>query len=308
MYVIVWFDGVRKMFKTDKIEKLVEYVILSGFIDSEGSKHCPLSLILIAPPETAKTSILLSFKSYRTLELTDLSPKAIRDYLIPKLDGKEIDNIVVPDLLKVLSHKPATVMATTTLLNGLMEEGMQDSLFLGQEFHLKERVYCGIITSITTNYYHKMFWDWNDIGFTSRLLPVAYDYSADTIREIHESIQNGEVFGTVKEFKKGDVDEKYNIKIPSELGSMVSKEAQSLAVRLGNFSVSKRIGKKFEDFHPDFKGFRLQKQMRQLLKAIALSRALACDRTAVPTVTLDDYKELDSIIDYINMPNTVKML
>ena len=292
------------MFKTDKIEKLVECCMLGSFINDEGSKHCPLSLMLIAPPETAKTSILLGFNSYKALEATDMSPKSIRDVLIPKLDNKEINCIVIPDMLKILSHKSDTVKATITFFNALMEEGVKDSMFYGQEYHLKERATCGIITSITTSYYNMMFSQWNDIGFTSRFLPVAYDYSEATIREIQQTIQEGEVFNAIKEIKKGEIREGYEISIPSEIGALVCKDVQRLTDKMNSYVISSKTEKgKVREFTPEYKGFRLQKQSRQLLKAVALMR----DREN-PVVTLEDYAKFVDLIDYINMPNTKMML
>src|SRR3989304_2872149 len=97
----------------------------------------------------------------------DISPKIIVDELIPSLLKKVNNHLIIPDLIKVVSHKIETTDSTILMLNALMEEGIQNNMFFGQKLALERKVNCGLITSITTDYFEKMFKKWNDIGFIS---------------------------------------------------------------------------------------------------------------------------------------------
>jgi hypothetical protein len=288
------------MFKTEKIEKLIECALISGFVKDD----VPLSIMLIAPPETAKTSILLGFDCYKTYETMDLSPKGIRDYIIPKLNSNEIHHIILPDLVKTISHKATTVMATISFLNALVEEGVKHDIFFGQEFTLDKRVTCGLITSVTNDFFFKVFKKWNDIGFVTRFLPISYDYSPETIREIHKLIQENVFFKDKKEIKKEHLKESYNITIPKDVSSWISLKAQELAKKEGTLKLQIRTqGGKIQFIKPNIKGFRLQRQLRQIARSLALIRD--CQQ---PAVTWEDIETMGDLLEYINFPNTKKVI
>ena len=150
------------MFKTEKIEELVKYSLLTGYLKDDYS--VPTSLMLIAPPKDGKTTIINEIECKDVLSTMDLSSKPIKDKIIPLLAKGKLHHLLITDMVKMLSHKPETCASVVAFLNALMEEGVKDNLFFGQTFNLKNRVYCGIITSITPPFFYKEFRKWYDKG------------------------------------------------------------------------------------------------------------------------------------------------
>jgi|GEM_PF-1869597 len=284
------------MFKTERIEELVKYVMCTGYLHDEDGRS--LSCMLIASPEEAKTSIINQVECKDTLSTMDLSPKPIRDTILPKLERKEIHHLIIPDLLKVLAHKSETCNSVILFLNALMEEGVKTGLFFGQTFDLPCRVHCGLLTSITPAYFYKVFRRWYDIGFTSRFIPISYEYSELTTKEIHSQITNG-----LTSYNKIAIDysmeAKKNIAIPQEAADWISLHAQDLAKKESAFSYSYVSHGTTKRLQIDVKGFRLHKQLRQLARAIAMV-------DGKEEVKSSHLVKLNELIEYINFPDTRK--
>lgn len=270
--------------------------LISGYIKDE---YAPLSIILIAEPECAKTSMLLKFNCPHTIETADLSSKPITDFVVPLLAKDELHHIIIPDMIKLLSHRETTVNSTIAFLNALMEEGIKQNLFFGQTFEFKTRKKCGLLTAVTFDFYYKMYRKWREIGFTSRFLPISYKYSKDTVSMIHDAIENNEIFIDQLKIKKV---RKQKIGIPKEHGAWLNIKANTIAEQQSNETIVIRVrGGKQKRQSLNVYGFRLHKQLRKLVRSIALS-----DKKN--TVTWEHIKELDGLIDYIRMPKNPKLL
>lgn len=280
----------EKMLKLEKIERLVELALISGYIKNDN----PLSLILIAEPETAKTKILSKFDCKGTKIYADISQKEISKNL-GVWQKENIHHIIIPDLTKVISHRLTTVDATISYFNALMEEGIKESLYYGQSLTLPKPYNCGLLTAITTNMFYTKYKKWDSMGFLTRFLPVSYDYNKATISEIHNEIKNKNTFNESKKIKK--YGQKY-IEIPEDIASMVNVKTQELAERISQqFIKVKMQGGKEITIRTVIKGFRLHYRLRQLIRAIALSNNN-------DKVTWKDAEEFYSLIPYINFPKT----
>jgi len=284
------------MINTELIERLIELSLISGYVkDGEA----PLSLILISYPETAKTRMILKFNAKHSIEASDLSAKPISTVIIPLLDKDEIHHIIIPDMVKVLAHRPSTVDATIGFLNNLMEEGIKKNLFFGQMFEFKERKKCGIITALTFDYFYKMFKKWREIGFTSRFLPVSFKYSEDTVLEINSSILDDKIFDDIRNVKKI---KKKKVEIPREIGSRIMLLASDIAKEQSKETVVVGVqGGKTKRIPVQIYGFRLHRQMRKLASSIALSNG----RTIV---NWNDMTELEYLKDFIRLPRNPKVI
>lgn len=284
------------MIGTDKIERLIELSLMSGYI-KDGT--APLSLNLISYPETAKTKMIIKFSCPHTVETSDLSAKPISDVIIPKLRNDEIHHIVIPDMVKVLSHRETTVNATITFLNTLMEEGIKQNLFFGQMFEFNERKKCGLITAITFDYFYKMFRKWLQIGFTSRFLPVSFEYSKDTVFKINDAIQKNLMFNEIKKMKKI---RKTKIEIPNEIASWINLQTGEIVKAQSNESIVVSVrGGKQKRIPIKMYGFRLHRQLRKLSMTIALS-------DGQKSVNWEHANELKELLDYIRLPKNPKVI
>ena len=287
------------MFKTERIERLVECVLWSGFVKDD----VPLSLMLISEPESAKTSILRNFECDGVISTMDISPKVITGTLIPKIQYNNVHHLIIPDLLKVLAHKQLTVQTTILFFNAMMEEGVKDGMFFGQEFHVDGDVtlHCGLITSVTKEYFYRMFKRWHDIGFTSRFIPVSYAYSPGTIREIHSQIQMGVNNYLVKNIKRPSED-RILVSIPDDITAYISVQSQELAEKESKFELRVRRGTTYQVMHVDkVAGFRLHRQFKQLLRSMALSKGKV-------VVDWADVEEFKIMLEYITLPNDPKVI
>lgn len=280
---------------TEKIERIIELALASGYI-KDGT--APLSVILIGNPESAKTKIIQKFKcKHGTIETSDLSAKSITDNIIPMLERNELHHIMIPDMIKVLAHKSTTVDATMTFLNALMEEGIKNQLFFGQEFSMRRRHKCGLLTSCTFEYFYKIFRKWHDIGFLSRFLPVSFRYSNPTIAEINFQISRNEFFNEVSKIKK--IAKKVII-IPNDISDKISFLVREISdSQLSDSIRIKMRGGKERSYKIEMYGFRLHRQLRKLLQSITLLKGM-------DICQWEDMNELIKLIDYIRLPKNPK--
>jgi len=283
------------MIATEKIERIIELSLISGYVKDDDA---PLSIMLISYPETAKSSMILKFNCPHTIESTDLSARPIVDFVVPKLRNNELHHLIISDLTKVLAHRDTTVNSTISFLNALMEEGVKQNLFFGQLFEFQTRKKCGIITALTFDYYYKMFRKFHEIGFTSRFIPISFEYSGQTVLNIHNAIKNNLMFNEIVKMKKI---KKKKIHIPSEIADWISIKAQDIANKESQEKIRIRVKGKQKQISIKIYGFRLHRQLRKMAKSIALSHK----RDIVSWSHLAELKEL---MDYIRLPKNPKVI
>jgi len=283
------------MIKTEKIDRLIELALISGYVKDN---EAPLSLMLIANPESGKTRMIQKYFCKQTIETSDISAKMIVDKIIPELEKDQLHHIIIPDFIKVMAHKEKTVEATIAFFNALMEEGIKQQLFFGQSFAMKQNRKCGLITSMTPDFFYSMFRFFHKIGYDTRFLPVSFIYSSDTVLEIHQSITNNEMLDELVEMK---TIHRKEIIIPKDIATSIQNHIIMIVLnkqKKDYIRVKTRGGK--EKYIPiEIYGFRLHKQFRKLIQSIALSHGRKIVRQ-------DDLTELLSLLDYINLPKNPK--
>lgn len=171
------------MIGTELVRELVETVILTGCI-----RDCdPCSLLLIAAPESGKTSVVLE-RPCRAIEaFADITGRGIHMVLAEK--GKDITHIVINDLVAVLSHRQSVNRYTISQLNALTEEGLEKiSTPAGIQIFKGGRK--GVIASLTLEMAKDARHWWHKTGFASRMLPFCYYYPDDLIIKIKELIDD----------------------------------------------------------------------------------------------------------------------
>jgi len=168
------------MIGTEFLRELIESVILTGRI-----KGCePVSLLLIAAPESGKTSVVLSRPCKVVEAYADVTGKGIHKILQANTN---LTHIVINDLVATLSHKQSVNRYTISQLNAMTEEGITNIASPSgiEKFTAGKR---GVIASLTLELATDARHWWNKVGFTSRMLPFCYSYPADLIVKIKESI------------------------------------------------------------------------------------------------------------------------
>lgn len=291
------------MFKTERIERLVKYAIITGVIKRD-ENVAPLSLMLVAPPEHNKTRILQQFEACKNVRFaSDISGKPLMAFLKEARD-KKISHILIPDFIKVMGHNYNVVAAVVRTMNAMMEEGIQHNMFYGQEIDLGTKVQCGLVTSMTPGSYLQQFKSWYDIGLLSRFLTVSYEYSDETRIAISKIISGRTPDGYVPHDKKCNVIKMggpKNIKIPPEAADVILSYSDDLVSRLKTFKIEVFNNGLAQELQLELQGFRQHKQLRSLARAIAYDKGF----TEVNSECLTELKDL---MIYIGMPDLPKMI
>jgi len=266
------------MVKIEPIRKIVKYALASGKLNDEK----PLSVIIIAPVESAKTLVLRRYclKAENCLYMTDVTAHGIlkeSDQLRGFRSGK-LTHLVIPDLMPCMSRKQTTVSTLISFLNSFIEEGIVNISTYMTRINEKVEVRAGLLTAIPSEPFRDRRHRWGSMGFLSRALPVTYGYKPSTRAEILSYIESQE------HLKEKTValklpDEPKLIKLPIEFAKKIEPFALSLADEYS----------KYQKVY----GFRYQRQLQTLVKAIALFK----ENEEVNEECLD---ELEELLNYIN--------
>ena len=229
------------------IEEMIKLVIWSGYVKHEK----PLSLIIVANPESGKTKSLLKYaNNKRLITYTDLTAYGIRKDVIPKVEVGSIKHLIIPDLLKPLNRGQWAVADFITLMSCLIEEGV-GNISTFNESVIREQSQCGLITSVTPDFFLDKRRNWTKLGFISRCLIVSYSYTKDMINEILELHKKA----------IGEIKENEDLKLPDSQMDVISDEKYNEMILPEIKMMANKIGTH---------GFRMLRHHITLLKASAL--------------------------------------
>jgi len=189
------------------IEPLIDIIKLTlqtGYV-----KHLetPVNLILIAKPESGKTSAMSTFKRIKGTYMTNnLTQAVIVSKILPMIEHKGLKHLIIPDILNCIQKDRRTQQGFVNMIKSLIEEGITSL----DTFHMRtSKVYdppvrCGLITAITTDSFKGHYNEktqrfesgvkhyWKRIGLASRFVPFTYEYEISKILKIFESIRKEE--------------------------------------------------------------------------------------------------------------------
>ncbi len=263
------------MIGTKELEYLVKTTLFSGYLEGER----PLSLLIAAEVESGKTEMISRFRENKgILFISDASAWGILDEHLDDLSKGTIKHIIIPDLLVPLSRNSDTVNTLIGFLNSLTEEGIKEIRTYAMSFCFPKPIVAGLITAITRKDLNLRRVRWGSIGFMSRLLPVSFSYSQETVKIILDSIAKREYYHD-KAHKLNFPTDPTKVDLPPEIG-----------LRLEPLTVAMAAAQ-------EVYGFRIQKQLQRL----AMSHALMCGRTLV---TWEDFDVVGDLVKYINLNYT----
>jgi hypothetical protein len=267
------------MVNVKPIQRILRYVLASGKLKDEK----PLSVIFIAPVECGKTSIIRRYclKAGNVLYVTDATAHGIikaTNQLKDFSSGRRT-HIVIPDLLACLSRKQTTVKTFIHFMNALIEEGIVNISTYANNIQEDIEANAGLITAIPHALFNDKRHQWGKVGFLSRALPVSYDYKVSTQVEILSYIQKQEHLK--EKILKLNLPKKPElIKLPRKMAEKIQPYALIL--------------KKATSTYQKVYGFRYQRQLQALAKAIALVKGKKeVDRECI--------RELGKLSNFINL-------
>lgn len=187
------------------IQPLIDITALtlqSGFVKDTIDGYRPASLLLIAKPESGKTSTIETFKPLPFIYYTDeITVKVLVDRILPKVESKEIRFILIPDILNSVKKQTYTREPLIQTFKSLTDEGVTRIETLHKEYLTKKLCKAGLVTAITRSELYarqgrySLYSDLQRYGFLSRMVPFTYEYPIDKLDKIFGYIMSGKAEG-----------------------------------------------------------------------------------------------------------------
>jgi hypothetical protein len=180
-------EPVSNLIKLEPIIDIIRAAIWTGRISDEK----PVSVMLIAEQESAKTEVLKYFRDTTTLAyLSDLTSRGLDAYK-NDIEAGRLRHLVILDLVRILSHGRGVSERTIQTLASLMEEGESSIADAGGKQQWKNFPKIGALMGITEAFFKARRGKWRQTGFLTRFVPVSFTYKALTVDAIHRSIAAG---------------------------------------------------------------------------------------------------------------------
>lgn len=252
--------------------EFVESIIMTGRLQAP---HAPVSTLLIASPESGKTSIVASKDSSAIAAFTDVTGRGLME--VCKMHPN-ITHIVLNDLVAIMSHRQTVNRYTMAMLNAITEEGIQ-ALAYPDGIDVVANGKRGVIGCMTADLMKDGRSWWNKIGFVSRCLPFGFSHSGALTVKIKDTIER------MEKSKKNP--KKKVFRVPAKPVSVEFSNKYTLQIRRLADEKSKELS--------DPTGYRRLKQFLALTCGHALLRS-----TKRPTVTAEDVEFIERIYKYLS--------
>ena len=256
------------MINTQLLEQAVKLAVYSTSVANEK----PVSILLVAKPEHAKSEILKLFSGVKEVfYVSDFNSYIFCDFANGYMKGEK-KTIMIPDFLKVVKKKQSTQAVALMLMNAITEEGYTGRITGGT--YIEEPLIANIITAITEREMKDKRHKWAELGFLSRFIPLSYSYNDDTKKLIREFIKHRDYHRDIlHDFKLPDKQKK--VTLPKDIADKI----EEISIKISDEN--------------KLTGFRLQKQ----LQTMAMSSAIINDRDMVLSA---DIQTIDIISKFIN--------
>lgn len=248
--------------------KTIEAILLTSYLKDEQ----PTSLIIIAKPESGKTTTIKQYRHNKGIVyVTDCTAYGITRDILPKFVSGEAKTLMIADLLTPLSKATKTRESFIAFLNNLVEEGVAKITTYATIWD--KEVKANLITAVTDEAIRDGRHDWAKMGFLSRFIMFSYSYSFSTVTKIleHYSAHGSFLSPIVLKFPEKEV----SVLLPQKLADKLNP----LAVKIG------------EEFN--LYGIRAKINLRSFIKGLAL-------RNHSTIVSKREYIELLELYDYMN--------
>lgn len=209
----------------------------------------PVSVLLIAEQESAKTEAMKFFQGTRTIHfLSDLTSRGITPHK-PAIERGEIRHLILLDLVRILSHGRGVTERCLQTCAALMEEGESETSDGGGQSQWVPGTRCGFIMGVTPKFFSSKRGRWRETGFLTRFIPVSFEYSKATVKEIHKAIASG--LPMPQPHPENIPAPHFQIELPPQHALTIARRAAELGEQMKTY------------------GFRYHRRMRSLAKAQA---------------------------------------
>lgn len=260
------------MIGVEQLQEIIEAELHTGKLEGEN----PGSILVVSYVGAGKTDLVRHYPDAcvdSVLYVTDITAFAIHKRYGRKLRSGKIRHIVLADLLVPLNKQKEQAGHFITFMNGIIEEGIAKVISRDSDFQVNFPVRCGLITTLAREELTKRKEKWAAVGFLSRMLPISYQYSTESVKKIMESIKN-------REYRE---DKPKQLNLPPEtyvdLPKNIADAIEPIAMLVKDKS--------------DRYGYR---RLRQL-QTLAMGHALMKGRTAV---NREDLSWIEGVSEFIN--------
>lgn len=261
------------MIKVEQLEKIVRVAIYSGRVANER----PLSLLVVASVGAGKSDLLSKFNEKyveSVLYCTDITAFALHNKYGKKLKAGQIRHVVIPDLLTPLNKAKEQADHFITFINGMIEEGVARVESAKSSFIVQSPIRVGFITSLARKELKMRRDKWASVGFLSRMLPISFAYSIETVAEIFDSITDRQYL----------TDRPSVVPLPPDTEIVLPKNISLACIPLAN---------QLKDSNDEY-GFRRLKQIQTFL----MGHALMNGRVIVEDADLEAFCEIVPFVGY----------
>jgi len=178
------------MIGTGLVEELVQSVALSHLIKG----HRRASLLMLAAPESGKTTIVSAADATHVCRIAVISGRSIMRQV---KDNPHIEFLLFNDLTAVRAMSASAVNLLILILNQFTQDERGIVAFAGKEVEEIKRP-VGLIACLPFQTFVDHRSRWREMGFISRMIPFAYEYDDELIALIKDSIDNGNHASQVK--------------------------------------------------------------------------------------------------------------
>lgn len=238
------------LLEMEPLTDLIKIVLQTGYVKN---KLYPVSLLIIARPESAKSASMQQFAKIKDTFITNnITQSVIVSKVFPMIE-KGLKHLIIPDILNVTEKDYATKKGCMNMMKSLMEEGITslDTFNMRTNKVYNPPIQCGIITGITSDSFHGTYDPTKGrmigglkhylkvTGLLSRFTPFSYKYKHGKILKIYEFIQHEEYMDKNKMKKqtikrtskviKGDAD---LFKMFQVISVMLGKESGGYGIRI----------------------------------------------------------------------------
>jgi len=194
------------------VQPLIDVISLTlqtAFVCDDIDGYRPASLLLIARPESGKTTAIKEFRELKYVRYyNEITVKTLVNEILPLVQSGEVRFIVSPDLLNWVEKQTYTRKPLLNTLKSLVDEGIREIKTPHKRYTYSKDIKAGLIGAITRKSLgiyrdepiknmiqprYSLYSDLRRMGFLTRMIPFSYQYPIDKIVEIFRYIEGASV-------------------------------------------------------------------------------------------------------------------
>jgi len=253
--------GVSNLLEVEPLIDIIKLTLQTAYIKGVNT---PVNLLLIAKPESAKTSAMEIFKIKGTYTTNNITQAVVVSKILPMIENQGLKYLIIPDFLNAIEKDYTTRQGFLNLMKSLIEEGITslDTFNIRTNKVYEPPLKVGLITGITTESFYGHYnvkehhWEggvkhiWKAMGLLSRFVPFSYKYELSKTFRVFEFIEKEEQQKAT--LKPKIVRRRVEVKGNPQLFAKLETVSRDIGYEAGGY------------------GFRMQRSLQALAKANAV--------------------------------------